>query len=219
MADSKRVDYSSAGVDLGRSDLAIEKIKSLAAATFNQNVIGKFGGFGGAFKLDLESVKDPILVSSCDGVGTKLKIAFMTGIHNSVGADLVNHCVNDIAVCGAQPLFFLDYISPGYLDPNVVEEIVKGFATACLKSGVALVGGETAEMPEFYRKGEYDLAGFIVGAVASDGVIDGTKITEGDIVAGFPSVGLHCNPHEKQLVIIVQEKDGIAIGLTGCICH
>ncbi len=193
MADSKRVDYSSAGVDLGRSDLATEKIKSLAAATFNQNVIGKFGGFGGAFKLDLESVKDPILVSSCDGVGTKLKIAFMTGIHNSVGADLVNHCVNDIAVCGAQPLFFLDYISTGYLDPNVVEEIVKGFATACLKSGVALVGGETAEMPEFYRKGEYDLAGFIVGVVASDGVIDGSKIAEGDIVVGFPSVGLHTN--------------------------
>ncbi len=193
MADSKRVDYSSAGVDLSRSDLAVEKIKSLAAATFNQNVMGEFGGFGGAFKLDLESIKDPILVSSCDGVGTKLKIAFMTGIHNTVGADLVNHCVNDIAVCGAQPLFFLDYISTGFLDPNVVEEIVKGFATACLKSGIALVGGETAEMPEFYRKGEYDLAGFIVGAVASDGVIDGSTIAEGDVVVGFPSVGLHTN--------------------------
>jgi len=193
MGDSKKIDYSSAGVDLERADLATQKIKSLAAATFTDNVIGKFGGFGGAFKVELNKYDDPVLVSSCDGVGTKLKIAFMTGIHNTVGTDLVNHCIDDIAVCGAEPMFFLDYISTGRLDPDVVEQIVKGFASACLKAGVALVGGETAEMPEFYGRNEYDLAGFIVGIVSAKGVIDGSAIKEGDVVVGFPSVGLHTN--------------------------
>jgi phosphoribosylformylglycinamidine cyclo-ligase len=193
MGKKVHLDYSSAGVDLKRADLATEKIKSLAAATFNQNVMGKFGGFGGAFKLDTSVIKDPILVSSCDGVGTKLRIAFITGIHDTVGVDLVNHCVNDIAVCGAEPLFFMDYISTGFLDPNTIEQIVKGFATACLSAGVALLGGETAEMPEFYSKGEYDIAGFIVGVVSGTHIIDGSEIAEGDVVIGFPSVGLHTN--------------------------
>lgn len=193
MDDKKHIDYSSAGVDLDRADAATEKIKSLAAATFTKNVMGKFGGFGGAFKFDTKAVENPILISSCDGVGTKLKIAFMTGIHSTVGADLVNHCIDDIAVCGAEPLFFLDYIGTGHLDPDVIEQIVKGFATACCKAGIALIGGETAEMPDFYKRGEYDLAGFIVGVVGSEEVINGSGISDGDVVIGFPSVGLHTN--------------------------
>ena len=204
MNKTKHTDYSSAGVDLNRAKVATEKIKSLAAATFTNNVMGEFGGFGGAYKLDTESLTEPILVSSCDGVGTKLKIAFMTGIHNTVGIDLVNHCINDIAVCGAEPLFFLDYISTGHLDPDIVEQIVKGFATACLESGVALVGGETAEMPEFYKKGEYDLAGFIVGVVSKDDVINGSNIAEGDMVIGFPSVGLHTNGYSLARKILFE---------------
>ncbi|MFH1892884.1 MAG: phosphoribosylformylglycinamidine cyclo-ligase [Candidatus Zixiibacteriota bacterium] len=193
MPDKEHIDYSSAGVDLDRAGAATEKIKSLAAATFTKNVMGKFGGFGGAFKFDTKTIADPILISSCDGVGTKLKIAFMTGIHSTVGADLVNHCIDDIAVCGAEPLFFLDYIGTGQIDPDMIEQIVKGFATACLKAGIALIGGETAEMPDFYKRGEYDLAGFIVGVVGSGEVIDGSGITDGDVVIGFPSVGLHTN--------------------------
>lgn len=189
----QKIDYSSAGVDLDRASAAKERIKSLAASTFSENVMGKFGGFGGAFELDPAAVKRPILVSSCDGVGTKLKIAFMTGKHDTVGVDLVNHCINDIAVCGAEPLFFLDYIACGFLDPHTVEQIVKGLATACVKSNVSLVAGETAEMPDFYEKGEYDLAGFIVGLVGKDAIIDGSGITEGDVVIGYPSVGLHTN--------------------------
>jgi phosphoribosylformylglycinamidine cyclo-ligase len=193
MSEKGKLDYSSAGVSLERADLATEKIKSLAAATFTDNVVGKFGGFGGAFSPDLSRYRTPVLVSSCDGVGTKLKIAFMTGVHSSIGSDLVNHCINDIAVCGADPLFFLDYIGMGRLDPDVVEQIVKGLATSCLKAGVALVGGETAEMPGFYADGEYDLAGFIVGVVSKEGVLDGTPIADGDVVIGFQSVGLHTN--------------------------
>lgn len=193
MSDSERIDYSSSGVDLDKAHEAKDRIKSLAAATFTDNVMGKFGGFGGAFKLDTDAFKDPILVSSCDGVGTKLKIAFMTGVHDTVGFDLVNHCINDIAVCGAEPLFFLDYIGTGKLDPGTIEQIVKGFSKACCDAGIALVGGETAEMPDFYSPGEYDLAGFIVGVVQKDRVIDGSSIADGDKVVGFPSVGLHTN--------------------------
>jgi phosphoribosylformylglycinamidine cyclo-ligase len=193
MSDSKRVDYSSSGVDLEKADEATDRIKSLAAATFTDGVMGKFGGFGGAFRLDTDAIKNPILVSSCDGVGTKLKIAFMTGVHDSVGIDLVNHCTDDIAVCGAEPLFFLDYIGTGRLDPGTIEQVVKGFSTACRQAGIALVGGETAEMPGFYGEGEYDVAGFIVGVVSESEVIDGSSIADGDKVVGFPSVGLHTN--------------------------
>ncbi len=193
MRDKVSLDYSSSGVDLERATLAKQKIKALAAATFGSRVLGHFGGFGGAYKLETEGISEPVLVSSCDGVGTKLKIAFMTGKHDTVGSDLVNHCINDIAVCGADPLFFLDYIATGFLDPNVIEQIVKGLATACMNANVALVAGETAEMPDFYQKGEYDLAGFIVGIVGKSDVVDGSKICAGDIVIGFASVGLHTN--------------------------
>jgi len=189
----EKIDYSSAGVDLDRAAAAKERIKSLAASTFSENVLGKFGGFGGAFELNTSEMNHPILISSCDGVGTKLKIAFMTGKHDTVGVDLVNHCINDIAVCGAEPIFFLDYIACGYLDPDTVQQIVKGLATACLKARTSLIAGETAEMPDFYEKGEYDLAGFIVGMVERDNILDGAGISEGDVVIGYPSVGLHTN--------------------------
>jgi phosphoribosylformylglycinamidine cyclo-ligase len=174
------MDYSSAGVDLEQADEATRRIKSLAAATFTDDVIGKFGGFGGAIKFDTESCRDPVLISSCDGVGTKLKIAFMTGMHDTVGIDLVNHCVNDIAVCGARPLFFLDYIGIERVVPDVIEQIVKGFANGCSEAGIALLG-------------EYDLVGFVVGAVSRESVLDGSNIVDGDVVVAFPSVGLHTN--------------------------
>ena len=170
---TQSVTYADAGVDITRGDRAKERIKYLAQKTFNRNVLGGIGGFGALFRLDLQKFKSPILVSSADGVGTKLKIAFEMGLHSSVGADLVNHCVNDIAVQGATPLFFLDYFASGKLDPEVTETVVSGLAEACQANGCALIGGETAQMPGFYAEGEYDLAGFIVGAVDRDKLVTG----------------------------------------------
>jgi phosphoribosylformylglycinamidine cyclo-ligase len=187
------ISYADAGVDITSGDRAKQRIKMLARKTFNKNVLSEIGGFGGLFALDLTKFPDPVLVSSADGVGTKLKVAFELGIHHTVGADLVNHCVNDIAVQGATPLFFLDYLATGALEGNVVETVVQGISEACRANGCALIGGETAQMPGFYQPGEYDLAGTIIGAVNRDQIITGANIQIGDVLLGLPSNGLHTN--------------------------
>ena len=187
------VSYADAGVDISAGDRAKQRIKMLARKTFNKNVLSEIGGFGGLFALDLAKFPDPVLVSSADGVGTKLKLAFELGIHHTVGADLVNHCVNDIAVQGATPLFFLDYLATGKLESDIVETVVRGLSEACRANGCALIGGETAQMPGFYADGEYDLAGTIVGAANRPDLITGEKIEPGDVLLGLPSNGLHTN--------------------------
>ena len=187
------MDYKQAGVDIEAGNEVVRRIRSLARATFTPGVLSDIGAFGGLFRLDAAGVKDPVLVASADGVGTKLRVAFMTGVHRTIGTDLVNHCVNDILVQGAQPLFFLDYLATGKLDPDVATQIVEGLASACRANGCALLGGETAEMPGFYADGEYDVAGFIVGVVSRDNVIDGRGIRPGDVLIGLPSSGLHTN--------------------------
>lgn len=192
-AKHKRITYSDAGVDISRGDQAKERIKALAQQTFNRSVLGGIGGFGALYAPDLKRFRNPVLVSSADGVGTKLKIAFQLGIHDTVGQDLVNHCVNDIAVQGAEPLFFLDYLATGRLENKVIEKVVSGLAKACKENGCALIGGETAQMPGFYGDGEYDLAGFIVGVVDRDRLITGKDIQPGDVLIGLPSTGLHTN--------------------------
>jgi phosphoribosylformylglycinamidine cyclo-ligase len=186
-------DYKSAGVDIDAGNETVRRIRSLAKGTFTPGVLSDIGSFGGLFRLDRERYQEPVLVSSADGVGTKLKLAFMTGRHDTVGADLVNHCVNDILVQGAEPLFFLDYLAAGRLEPNVAEQVISGVARACRENGCALIGGETAEMPGFYRDGEYDIAGFIVGVVDRPRIIDGGSIAPGDVLIGVPSAGLHTN--------------------------
>jgi phosphoribosylformylglycinamidine cyclo-ligase len=190
------VTYADAGVDITSGDRAKQRIKMLARKTFNKHVLSEIGGFGGLFALDLERFPQPVLVSSADGVGTKLKVAFELGIHHTVGADLVNHCVNDIAVQGATPLFFLDYLATGKLreqDSATVETVVRGISEACRANGCALIGGETAQMPGFYADGEYDLAGTIVGCVNRPDIVTGERIEVGDILIGLPSNGLHTN--------------------------
>lgn len=219
------VTYADAGVDITSGDRAKQRIKYLAQKTFNRNVLSEIGGFGGLFKLDTAKYQQPVLVSSADGVGTKLKVAFELGIHHTVGADLVNHCVNDIAVQGAAPLFFLDYLATGRLDGEVTEKIVSGLADACRSNGCALIGGETAQMPGFYSDGEYDLAGFIVGVVEREKIITGAKIQTGDVLIGLPSTGLHTNGYSlarklffevagykpEQYVNALKEKAGAAL--------
>jgi phosphoribosylformylglycinamidine cyclo-ligase len=229
LADAKKtntpVTYADAGVDVSTGDRAKQRIKYLAQRTFTKNVLSEIGGFGGLFRLDAAKFKQPVLVSSADGVGTKLKIAFELGIHHTVGADLVNHCVNDIAVQGATPLFFLDYLATGRLDAEVTEKIVVGLADACRANGCALIGGETAQMPGFYSDGEYDLAGFIVGAVDKEKLITGAKIKLGDVLIGLPSTGLHTNGYSlarklffesagykpEQYINALKEKAGAAL--------
>jgi phosphoribosylformylglycinamidine cyclo-ligase len=187
------ITYADAGVDIERANRAKKRIKYLAHKTFNRNVLSEIGGFGGLFALDREKYREPVLVSSVDGVGTKLKVAFEMRLHQTVGGDLVNHCVNDIAVQGAAPLFFMDYLATGKLEPEVAESVVSGIADACKQNGCALIGGETAEMPGFYAEGEYDLAGFIVGVVERDRMITGEAVQPGDVLIGLPSLGLHTN--------------------------
>jgi phosphoribosylformylglycinamidine cyclo-ligase len=187
------ITYADAGVDISRANRTKQRIKYLAHKTFTRGVLSEIGGFGGLFAVDKTKYIDPVLVSSVDGVGTKLKIAFDMDLHSTVGADLVNHCVNDIAVQGAAPLFFMDYLATGVLDPAVAEKVVEGIADACKHNGCALIGGETAEMPGFYPDGEYDLAGFIVGVVDREKIITGKDVQIGDIVLGMPSNGLHTN--------------------------
>ena len=189
----KPTTYSDAGVDIDAATRATDKIKELARRTFNDRTLSEIGSFGGMFDGAFPGMAHPVLVASADGVGTKLKIAFATGVHNTIGRDLVNHCVNDILVQGARPLFFLDYIATGKLSPETVAAIVEGVANGCSENGCVLLGGETAEMPGFYADGEYDVAGFIVGVVDREKVIDGKRIEPGDVLLALPSVGLHTN--------------------------
>jgi phosphoribosylformylglycinamidine cyclo-ligase len=191
MATRKTLLYKDAGVDIDEGARAVSRIKRHARSTFGPGVLTDIGTFGAGFQLS--GWKSPVLVSSADGVGTKLKAAFLTGRHNTVGEDLVNHCVNDIAVQGARPLFFLDYFAVGKLDAAVAEQVVSGLARGCRANGCALIGGETAEMPGLYAPGEYDLAGFIVGAVERKSMITGASIRHGDVLLGLPSTGLHTN--------------------------
>ncbi len=190
---SESISYADAGVSIDNANRAVAKIREYARSTFNERTLTEIGSFGGMFSGAFPDMAEPILVASADGVGTKLKVAFETGIHNTVGADLVNHCVNDILVQGARPLFFLDYFATGKLEPEVTASVVEGFARACRENGCVLLGGETAEMPSMYKDGEYDLAGFIVGVVDKANVIDGKNIEPGDVVLGIPSNGLQTN--------------------------
>ncbi|MEA3427801.1 MAG: phosphoribosylformylglycinamidine cyclo-ligase, partial [Thermodesulfobacteriota bacterium] len=190
---NKPLTYADAGVDIDKADNLVETIKKIAKQTPRTGVMGDIGGFGGLYLLNLANVDTPVLVSSTDGVGTKLKIAFMTGKHNTVGIDLVAMCVNDIVVQGAKPLFFLDYLSTGRLNTKIAAEIIEGIAEGCRQAGCALIGGETAEMPGFYKKNEYDLAGFSVGVVDNSKIIDGSEIHVGNKVIGIASSGLHSN--------------------------
>jgi phosphoribosylformylglycinamidine cyclo-ligase len=185
--------YKDAGVDIDAKNSARGRIRGLARSTYTDGVLSDIGAFGGMFACNFAGFQNPVLVSSTDGVGTKLKVAVMMNRHNTVGADLVNHCVNDILVQGARPLFFLDYVATGKLDPEVIVSVVEGVARGCREAGCALIGGETAEMPGMYADGEYDLAGFIVGVVDRDRIIDGKSIRHGDVLIGLPSVGLHTN--------------------------
>jgi phosphoribosylformylglycinamidine cyclo-ligase len=211
MSDSKSVTYSDAGVDIDAADRATARIKELARQTFNERTLSEIGSFGGMFDGAFPKLQQPVLVASADGVGTKLKIAFLTGIHNTVGRDLVNHCVNDILVQGARPLFFLDYIATGKLLPETVASIVEGVTNGCLENGCVLLGGETAEMPGFYAAGEYDIAGFIVGVVDRAKVIDGKAIAPGDVLLALPSAGLHTNGYSLARKLFL-ETAGYEVG-------
>lgn len=194
MTTNKRpLTYSDAGVNIDAATSALSTMKELVRRTYTDQVLRDIGSFGAMFQLDLQNYREPVLVSSVDGVGTKLKLAFMTGKHDTVGIDLVSHCVNDILVQGARPLFFLDYFAVGRLEPEVLVDVVRGLASGCRYAGCALIGGETAEMPDMYQPGEYDLAGTIVGIVDRDKIIDGAAIEEGDVIIGLPSTGLHTN--------------------------
>jgi phosphoribosylformylglycinamidine cyclo-ligase len=186
------MDYKQSGVDIEAGNEVVRRIRALARSTFTPAVLSDIGSFGGLFRLP-QGITDPVLVASADGVGTKLKVAFLAGSHGTVGVDLVNHCVNDILVQGASPLFFLDYLATGSLRPDVAERIIGGMARACGDNGCALLGGETAEMPGFYQDGEYDLAGFIVGIVGRARLVDGSRIAAGDALIALPSSGLHTN--------------------------
>ena len=187
------ITYRDAGVDIEAGDEVVRRIKPLVRETFTPQVLTDIGAFGGFFQFSGEGYEDPVLVSSVDGVGTKLKVAFRMNRHHTVGQDLVNHCVNDIAVCGAKPLFFLDYFSTGTLSKDSAVSVVSGFAKACKENGCALIGGETAEMPDIYSKGEYDLAGTIVGVVDRSRILNGSSVEEGHLLVGLPSTGLHTN--------------------------
>ena len=197
--------YARAGVDVDLGNLVKTRIQSRVKSTHGPEVLGKIGGFGGLFAPDFSGMREPVLVASVDGVGTKLKIAFAMNRHDTVGADLVNHCINDIAVLGARPLFFLDYIGAERLEPPVFDQILAGFAKACREGGCALIGGETAQMPGMYRKGEYDLAGCIVGVVDRATMIDGSRIKPGDVVLGLPSNGLHTNGYSLARKILLEK--------------
>jgi phosphoribosylformylglycinamidine cyclo-ligase len=193
-------------VDISRADQAKRRIRRLAARTFTRQVLAEIGGFGALYALDRKRWRAPVLVSSADGVGTKLKVAFAMGAHSTVGADLVRHCVNDILTQGAAPLFFLDYLAMGRVDPNVVQQILEGMSRACRQAGCALIGGETAEMPGFYPPGEYDLAGFVVGVVERKRILDGRKVRAGDILLGLPSSGLHTNGYSLARKVVFEQE-------------
>jgi phosphoribosylformylglycinamidine cyclo-ligase len=209
--------YARAGVDVDLGNFVKRRIQARVKSTHGPEVLGKIGGFGGLFAPNFSGLREPVLVASVDGVGTKLKVAFALDRHDTVGADLVNHCVNDIAVLGARPLFFLDYIGAEKLEPRVFDQLLSGFTKACRAAGCALIGGETAQMPGMYRKGEYDLAGCIVGVVERSKLIDGRRIKPGDVILGLPSNGLHTNGYslarkilfEKMRLKTTSKVDGI----------
>jgi phosphoribosylformylglycinamidine cyclo-ligase len=205
----KETRYSDAGVDISAADEAKKRISSAVKSTHGPSVLGGIGGFGGLFSLS-DLPDDPVLVSSIDGVGTKLKLAFALNRHGTVGKDIVNHCINDILVQGARPLFFMDYLATGKLEPGIIEEIVEGIAEACRESGCALLGGETAEMPGFYSEGEYDLAGTIVGAVGRAELITGDRVSEGDAILGLASSGLHTNGYSLARMVLL-DKGGLPL--------
>lgn len=206
MTEKKSLTYAEAGVDIERADQAKGRIKALIESTYTDKVVGGFGQFGGCFSGKFEGYDDPITVSSADGVGTKIKIAIMMKKYDTVGLDIVHHSVNDIAVMGAQPQFFLDYLGLGRLEAGIVEEVVGGLADGCKNAGIALIAGETAEMPDIYSEGEFDLAGFIVGVVERAKIIDGSKITDGDLVYGFKSNGLHTNGYSLARKIVFEHQ-------------
>lgn len=199
------INYKDAGVNIQAGEDTVDRIKLLAKSTFNQNVLHGIGHFGAFYKIDLRKWKNPVLVSSVDGVGTKIKIAMMLNKHDTIGQDLVNHCVNDIAVCGAEPQYFMDYIAFGKLIPEKAEQIIKGFSIACKENNVALIGGETAEMPGIYAEDEYDVAGTIVGIVEQDKIIDGKNVEKGDVLIGFPSNGLHTNGYSLARKVLLSK--------------
>ncbi len=196
--------YKDAGVDIDAQDRALEQVKKMVRNTYTDGVLSDQGAFGGLFRLP-KGIKDPVIVASADGVGTKLKVAFAAKRHGTVGQDLVNHCINDILVQGARPLFFLDYLATGALDPDVVTDVIGGVAAACSDAGVALLGGETAEMPGFYGDGEYDLAGFIVGVVDRAAILDGSAVRKGDVLVGLPSTGLHTNGYSLARKVLLDD--------------
>jgi len=198
----KRITYKRAGVDIDEADRAVASIRTMARRTFTSNVLTDIGSFGGGFRL--KGYADPVLVSSADGVGTKIKLAFLTGVHSTIGEDLVNHCVNDIAVQGAEPLYFLDYFAVGKLDAKVAAQVVSGIARGCKANGCALIGGETAEMPGLYAEGEYDLAGFITGVVERKRMLTGASIKAGDVLLGLPSTGLHTNGYSLARMLLFE---------------
>ena len=204
------MDYKTSGVDIDAGTETVRRIRSLARSTFTAGVLSEIGSFGGLFQLETGRFREPVLVASADGVGTKLKVAFLAGRHDTVGIDLVNHCVNDILMQGAEPLFFLDYLATGRLAPSVAEAIVSGMARACRDNNCALLGGETAEMPGFYADGEYDIAGFIVGAVDRTRLINGRAIAVGDVLVGVPSSGLHTNGYSLARRIVF-DKLGLSV--------
>ncbi|SRR4051812_33319049 len=202
--------YAKAGVDIDLGNKVKATLPQLLASTHRPEVMGKVGGFGGLFALDLKKYKEPVLVSSVDGVGTKLKIAFAMNKHDTVGQDLVNHCVDDIAVLGAEPLFFLDYIGTGKLENNIFQQLIRGFAKACAENNCALIGGETAQMPGFYQSGEYDVSGTVIGVVEKSRMLDGKTIRAGDVVLGIESSGLHTNGYSLARKILF---DDLRLGL------
>ncbi len=203
----KKFTYKDSGVDIKAGEDLVNSIKDVVKETHNANVLSNIGGFGGLFAANFQKMKEPVLVSSVDGVGTKLIVAFKAGKYDTVGQDLVNHCVNDIAVCGAQPLFFLDYFSTGKLDQQIGFDVIKGFSIACKENGVALIGGETAEMPDIYKEGEFDLAGTVVGVVDRDQLITGSDIKKGDQLIGFKSSGLHTNGYSLARKVLFSQFD------------
>jgi phosphoribosylformylglycinamidine cyclo-ligase len=203
--EPKKLTYRDAGVDIDAQDEGLRRIKDLVRGTRTPGVLADLGSFGGLFAPDLSAVREPVLVASCDGVGTKLRVAFEAGIHDTVGRDLVNHCVNDILVQGARPLFFLDYIATGRVEPQVLERVIEGIARGCRENETALLGGETAEMPGFYAPGDYDLAGTIVGVVERERILDGSRIAAGDVALGLPSAGLHTNGYSLARKVLFED--------------
>lgn len=197
--------YKDAGVDVEAGDEAVDRIRPMVRETFTQGVLADIGAFGSFFELDLDGVDQPVLVSSIDGVGTKVKVATRTGRYDTVGQDLVNHCVNDIAVCGAKPLYFLDYVGTGTLEPGVAEEVVRGFTTACSENDCALVGGELAEMPDVYGDWDFDLVGTVVGLVDKSKIVNGDTVAPGDALLGVPSTGIHTNGYTLARTVLFEE--------------